>query len=123
MLFRSITGTITEINPTVEASGMIKVRAAFKNSTGLIEGMNVKILIRKPETNRLVVPKEALVMRQGRDVIFIRQDSLAIWRYVTIEFENSTSLSIIDGLEAGDEVIVKGNINLSHETVVKADVR
>jgi membrane fusion protein, multidrug efflux system len=118
-----INGTITEINPTVAENGMIMVRAAFKNSTGLIEGMNVKILIRKPEANRLVVPKEALVMRQGRDVIFIRQDTLAIWRYVTIEFENSSSLSIIEGLEAGDEVIVKGNINLSHETVVKADVR
>jgi RND family efflux transporter MFP subunit len=118
-----INGTITEINPTVAESGMIMVRASFTNSTGLIEGMNVKILIRKPEANRLVVPKEALVMRQGRDVIFIKQDSLAIWRYVTIEFENSTSLSIKDGLTAGDQIIVKGNINLSHETVVKADVR
>jgi RND family efflux transporter MFP subunit len=89
-----INGTITEINPTVAESGMIMVRASFNNNTGLIEGMNVKILIRKPEANRLVVPKEALVMRQGRDVIFIRQDTLAIWRYVTIEFENSTSISI-----------------------------
>jgi multidrug efflux pump subunit AcrA (membrane-fusion protein) len=118
-----ITGSITEINPMVNESGMIQVRASFRNNGRLIEGMNVRILIRKPEQDRLVVPKEALVMRQGRDVIFIRQDSLAIWRYVDIEFENSTSLSITDGLSAGDLVIVKGNINLSHETIVKEDAR
>ncbi|MFO7575380.1 MAG: efflux RND transporter periplasmic adaptor subunit [Bacteroidales bacterium] len=118
-----ITGTITEINPMVNETGMIQVRASFRNNGKLIEGMNVRILIRKPEQNRLVVPKEALVMRQGRDVIFIRQDSLAIWRYVDIEFENSTSLSITDGLSAGDLVIVKGNINLSHESIVKENAR
>jgi hypothetical protein len=52
-------------------------------------------------------------------VIFIRRDSLAIWKYVTVEFENSTSLSIKDGIEPGDLVIVSGNINLAHETVVR----
>ncbi|MBE0676279.1 MAG: efflux RND transporter periplasmic adaptor subunit, partial [Bacteroidales bacterium] len=79
-----ITGTITEINPAVSENGMIQVRANFRNNGKLIEGMNVRVLIRKPEPGRLVVPKEALVMRQGRDVIFIKQDSLALWRYVTI---------------------------------------
>jgi multidrug efflux pump subunit AcrA (membrane-fusion protein) len=118
-----ITGTITEINPLVSDDGMIKVRASFRNNGKLIEGMNVRILIRKPESNRLVVPKEALVMRQGRDVIFIREDTLAIWKYVDIEFENSTSLSIREGLSPGDLVIVKGNINLAHETIVKENAK
>ncbi|MBM3421276.1 MAG: efflux RND transporter periplasmic adaptor subunit [Bacteroidetes bacterium] len=118
-----ITGTISEINPAVSENGMIQVKASFRNDGRLIEGMNVRILIRKPEPGRLVVPREALVMRQGRDVIFIKQDSLAIWRYVEVEFENSTSLSIIDGLSAGDLIIVKGNINLSHETIVKENAR
>jgi hypothetical protein len=68
-----------------------------------------------------VVPKEALVIRQGKDVIFVRQDSLAIWKYVTVESENSTSVSISEGLEPGDLVIVSGNINLAHETVVKEE--
>jgi len=81
--------------------------------------MNVKVLIKKPVPDRLVVPKEALVIRQGKDVIFVRQDSLAIWKYVTIEFENSTSISVKEGLEPGDLVIVSGNINLAHETIVK----
>jgi len=114
-----ISGKITQINPLVDESGMVKVKAEFQNNGRLIDGMNVKIVIKKPVPNRLVVPKEALVIRQGKDVIFVRQDSLAIWKYVTVEFENSTSLSVKEGLEAGDLVIISGNINLAHETIVR----
>ncbi|HDZ41087.1 MAG TPA: efflux RND transporter periplasmic adaptor subunit [Bacteroidetes bacterium] len=112
------TGRITKINPMVDENGMVKVRAELKNGDKLLEGMNVKILIRKPVEDRLVVPKEALVIRQGRDVVFVREDSLAIWKYVTTEFENSDSFSISEGLEEGDLVIYHGNVNLAHETVV-----
>lgn len=115
----NISGMITEINPQVDETGMIKVKAEFRNSGRLIDGMNVKVLIRKPVANRLVVPKEALVIRQGKDVIFVKQDSLAIWKYVNVEFENSSTVALKDGLEAGDMVIVAGNVNLAHETVVR----
>jgi multidrug efflux pump subunit AcrA (membrane-fusion protein) len=114
-----IQGVITQINPQVDATGMVRIRAGFRNNGMIVDGMNVKVVIRKPVPNRLVVPKEALVIRQGKDVIFVRQDSLAIWKYVTVEFENSTSISVKEGLEPGDLVIIRGNINLAHETVVK----
>lgn len=117
----NIRGKITQINPLVDENGMVKVKALFRNSGKIIDGMNVKVIIRKPVPNRLVVPKEALVIRQGKDVIFVRQDSLAIWKYVTVEFENSTSVSIKEGLDPGDLVIVSGNVNLAHETVVKEE--
>jgi len=119
-----ISGTITQINPQVDENGMVKVKAEFRNNGRLIDGMNIKVVIRKPVPNRLVVPKEALVIRQGKDVIFVRQDSLAIWKYVTVEFENSTSLSIketADGIHPGDLVIFSGNVNLAHETTVREE--
>lgn len=116
-----ISGMISQINPMVDDNGMIKVKAEFQNKRRLIDGMNVKIVIKKPVSKRLVVPKEALVIRQGKDVIFVRQDSLAIWKYVTVEFENSTCVSIKNGLEAGDLVIIGGNINLAHETIVREE--
>jgi len=116
-----ISGRITQINPQVDETGMIKIKAELRNNGLLIDGMNVKVVIRKPVSGRLVVPKEALVIRQGKDVIFVRQDTLAIWKYVTVEAENSTSVSIKEGLEPGDLVIVSGNVNLAHETVVKEE--
>ncbi len=114
-------GRITQINPQVGESGMVKVKALFRNNGKLIDGMNVKVIIRKPVPERLVVPKEALVIRQGKDVIFVRQDSLAIWKYVTVEAENSTSVAVKEGLDAGDLVIVSGNVNLAHETIVREE--
>lgn len=116
-----ISGRITQINPQVDVNGMVKVKAEFQNNNRLIDGMNVKVVIRKPVPDRLVVPKEALVIRQGKDVIFVRQDTLAIWKYVTVEFENSTSLSIKEGLAPGDLVIISGNTNLAHETTVREE--
>ena len=114
-----ITGSVTQINPQVDNNGMVKVIASFRNPGQLIDGMNVRVVIKKPVPDRIVVPKEALVIRQGKDVIFVRQDTLAIWKYVTVEFENSKSVSISEGIEPGDLVIVSGNVNLAHETVVK----
>lgn len=117
-------GNITQINPQVDESGMVRVKARFRNNGRLIDGMNVKVVIRKPVTDCLVVPKEALVIRQGKDVIFIRQDTLAIWRYVTVESENSTSVAVKDtpdGIHPGDLVIVSGNVNLAHETIVREE--
>lgn len=116
-----ITGVISEINPRVSDNGQVIVRARFNNPGKLIEGMNVRVAIRKAVANRLVIPKEALVIRQGRDVVFVRQDSLAIWKYVTVEFENSNTVSISEGLDQGDLVIVRGNINLAHETKVREE--
>ena len=43
-----ISGRITEINPQVDENGMVKVKAQFQNNGRLIDGMNVKIVIRKP---------------------------------------------------------------------------
>jgi RND family efflux transporter MFP subunit len=116
-----ISGRITQINPQVDENGMVKVKAEFRNNGRIIDGMNMRVVIRKPVSNRMVVPKEALVIRQGKDVIFVRQDTLAIWKYVTVEFENSTSLSIKEGLAPGDLVIISGNINLAHETTVREE--
>lgn len=118
---KGYTAHVSNINPVVDENGMLMVTAEMRNGGSLLEGMNVKIKIRKPVPDRLVVPKEALVIRQGRDVVFVKEDTLAIWKYVTTEFENSDSFSIKEGLEEGDQVIYKGNINLAHETVVKEE--
>jgi RND family efflux transporter MFP subunit len=112
-------GTVESVDPFVGPDGLIKVRASFVNNLSLIEGMNVKVVVRIPLGEKIVVPKEALVIRQGRDVVFVKNDSLAIWRYVVVEAENSTSVAIAEGIDPGDLVIVKGNTNLAHETVVK----
>jgi len=113
-------GSVYSINPTVDENGMIKVTARVENSDGfLVDGMNVKVLVKTNVPNCLIVPRQALVLRQGRKVVFtVKNDSLAWWNYVETEYENSRQYTIKSGLSKGDRVITSGNYNLAHETKV-----
>ena len=123
---RSYEGTITEINPIIDDNGLVQVKAELKNPGGLMEGMNVTVLIEKQIPDQLVVPKSAVVLRQNQEVLFkCTNDSVAFWTYVKTLYENSGSYSVIahpdkgGELAAGDTIIVSGNLNLAHESIVK----
>ena len=119
-LAETYTGVISEINPFIDENAMIKVKARIPNKgKKLISGMNVKVRVKKAIPDQLIIPKEALVLRQGRPVVFTWQNDTAIWKYVEPALENSTHLSIKSGLAKEDIVITSGNINLAHKSPVK----
>lgn len=117
----SYEGLISEINPLVDENGLIKVKAELKGKiTDLFDGMNTKIIINKPIENVVVIPKEALVLRSNRKVVFKLENGLAKWNYVEVLDENSTSYALKEGLSISDTIIVAGNMNLSHDAKVNA---
>ncbi len=111
-------GRISEINPQVNANGMVQVKATVTNTSKLFEGMNVRVSIQRSVGKQLVVPKEALVLRSGRQVIFTLVDGKAYWNYVQTGLENAGQYTVTEGLKEGDIVIISGNINLAHEATV-----
>lgn len=119
------TGSIYEINPVVDENGLIQVKAILESTTGLMEGMNMKVRVRTMVPNKLIVPKSAVLIRQNKDVLFKYSGGKAIWTYIIKEFENSSSYAVklqpnsIGSLEAGDTVIISGNLNLAHESEVQ----
>lgn len=120
-----IKGRISEINPVVDENGLILVKALVTNSGGLMDGMNVKVLVEKEIPDQLVVPKSAVVLRDNQQVLFkCTKDSIAFWVYVKTGYENSSSYSVHadpdkgGSLQAGDTIIVSGNLNLAHESKV-----
>lgn len=112
-------GRVTEINPMVDESAHIAVKASLNSGRGLVDGVNVRIRSSHSLGDRLVVPKSAVVLRTGRQVAFTYQDGKAMWNYVTTGLENLDSYEILEGLNVGDIVIFAGNENLAHETPVK----
>lgn len=112
-------GRIDEINPLVDTDGMVKVKATVGNNSKLFEGMNVRVSIHRSLGKQLVVPKGAVVLRSGKQVVFTLINKQAYWNYVHTGLENTDSYTIIDGLKEGDTVITSGNINLAHESPVK----
>jgi len=64
------------------------------------------------------VPREALLNRNERDLVFVVQNGLAKWRYVDIGVGNSEYVEILNGVQPGDSVIVEGHYSLGHDVKV-----
>lgn len=118
-------GLISEINPVIDENGLILVKAVVKNPGGLMDGMNVRVLVEKEIPDQLVVPKSAVLLRDNQEVLFkCTHDTIAFWTYIQTTGENTTSYSVMAHpdkgatLEAGDTIIVSGNLNLAHESKV-----
>lgn len=125
----TLTGTITEINPTIDSKGLVSVKARIKNTSDtLIDGMNVKVIIENSVPDMLIVPKEAVVERDGYHVVFVydAKTHRAVWTYVDILYSNLTSFAITGcerketTIDAGLVIITSGNLNLADDTEVKA---
>jgi len=113
---------ISRVNPVVNEQGLIKFYAKLlgKERLKLFEGMNVRVFLENQIPNQLVIPKEALVLRSGKEVIFTydEEENRAKWNYVKIAFENDQDIAISEGLKVGDQVIIEGNNNLAHDAEV-----
>lgn len=121
---KSAMGKITEINPIINENGLVNVRAKITNNQNqFFEGMSVRIKIRKSIPRQWVVPKKAVVLRDGKQVVFTVRDQRAYWNYVKTGMENSDYYTIERGLTNGDSVIVDGNLHLAHDTPIKINIK
>lgn len=119
-------GRISEVNPLVDDNGMVKVKAQVNGKGQLFSGMNVRISVRRSLGDQLVIPKTAVVLRTGKQVVFTLENGKAKWNYVLTGLENAEScivsnkadVGVTDGLLEGDTVIITGNVNLAHEAEV-----
>jgi RND family efflux transporter MFP subunit len=112
-------GTVSSINPKVDENGLVQVTLALKRQGPLLPGMNARAVIRAPQNNSLVVPKEAVVYRSGRPVVFTIENNEAIWNYVEVGKDNGREMEILDGLTFNKEVIVSNNVQLAHQAPVQ----
>lgn len=125
-------GVIKEINPLVDEKGQVKVLASLGNSGNkLVDGMNVKVYIESLSKGQLSVPKSAVVIRDGYDVLFTfnPETGKAGWVYVDVLASNSGN-HIVRGneqknaeLKEGDIIIISGNLNLANDSNVEVKTR
>jgi len=113
-------GSITEINPSVDKDGMVRIKASFQPNARLFHGMNMRISVYRALGKQWVVPKTAVVLRTGKQVVFTYKEGKAAWNYVETGFENATHYTITsETLSEGDEIIFSGNEHLADGTNVK----
>lgn len=118
-------GRVTEINPLVDDKGLVKVKAQLAGrGTDLLDGMNVRVMVEEKMQNMFVVPKDAVVERDGYHVIFLLEDNRAVWTYVDVVHSNISSFAITGcqrketTIAEGDIIITSGNLNLADGTEV-----
>lgn len=123
---REFGGTVTGINPQVDEKGLVKVTALMTGrDASLIDGMNVRVTVDENVGDMFVVPKDAVVERDGYHVVFRYRDGRAVWTYVDVAHSNINSFAITGckrketTIEEGDIVITSGNLNLADGTEVK----
>jgi multidrug efflux pump subunit AcrA (membrane-fusion protein) len=74
--------------------------------------------------DRLIVPQNAVLVRNGRKLVFVVEGPLAKWRYVEIGLENEKAAEILPstepgwGVQPGEQVIVEGHFSLAHDAKV-----
>lgn len=119
------TGRVSEINPLIDDKGLVRIKAQLSNRGNvLIDGMNVRVIIEEELKQMFVVPKDAVVERDGYHVVFLLRDGQAVWTYVDVIHSNINSFAITGcqrketTIQDGDIVITSGNLNLADGTEV-----
>ncbi|MDR0394405.1 MAG: efflux RND transporter periplasmic adaptor subunit [Tannerella sp.] len=113
-------GNIASINPSVDKEGTVRVKAYIQPHPKMFNGMNVRISVFRSLGKQWVVPKTAVVLRTGKQVVFVYKGGKAAWNYVDTGFENATHYSITSKtIQEGDEIIISGNEHLADGTNVK----
>lgn len=121
-------GRVTEINPLVDDKGLVKIKAQLSNrGNTLLDGMNVRVIVEEKMQHMFVVPKDAVVERDGYQVIFLLEEDRAVWTYVDVVHSNISSFAITGcqrketTIKEGDIVITSGNLNLADGTEVRVN--
>lgn len=114
-----VSGTVIAVNPKVDEHGLVQVTLQLSGSGGLLPGMNARAVIHAPQSNTVVVPKQAVVYRSERAVVFTIEDNLSKWNYVEVGRDNGREVEILDGIPDNSTVIVTNNLQLAHQAPVQ----
>lgn len=110
-----------EVNPETKTC---KVIIELDNASRKIKpGMYSELLIEVERLkNRILIPREALLVRDKRNLVFMAEDSLAKWNYVDIGKQNDEYIEVLSGknqpIEPGMLVLVDGQYTLDHDAKI-----
>ena len=96
------------------ATRTFSVKVRLKNPDGLVEGMEARAQL--PTASRqqsMLVPRDALVVKFGKNVVFVVEEGKAKMVEVAVHGYSGLSVGVAgEGLGAGQQVVVKGNERL-----------
>ncbi len=115
-------GTIQSISPLVDPeNNTCDIFIEVPNPEEKIKpGMHAEVnIISEIYEHRLLVSQEALLVRNGRKLVFVIKDGLSKWRYTEVGKVNERDVEILNGVQEGELVAVSGHLTLSHDASVQ----
>ena len=115
----SFTGTVILISSVVDPeTRTVKVRTEVPNPDGRLKPdmfANVQITT-DVHRNSVSIPQSAVLDDGGKSVVFVVEGSGYKKRAVTTGLQDGDRIEVIEGLAAGDKVVVKGNYLLFQQS-------
>ncbi len=99
--------------------GEVAVRIANADHR-LPPGANINAAIKSREAGHaVVIPKESLRRDAGAQGVFVLEGDKAVWRVVRIGVTNVTHAQVLEGVKAGDRVLLATDLTLKSGQVVR----
>ena len=117
-------GQLDAIDRAVDPqTGTIKVRLSFPNDKHLLKaGMNTSVRILNQGNNTAVIPYKAVTEQLGEYFVYVVGDSSKVsQRKLQLGRQMGSDIIVLNGLTAGERVVVQGVQNLREGAVVKPD--
>lgn len=113
-------GTLVSIAPKIDqVNRTCEVDIALENESNIKNGMFCEMKIEAEiYLDQILVYKDALLVRNGRKLLFAIEDKKAKWQYVETGEENDRFISITDGVKENQDIVIEGNFSLAHDAIV-----
>jgi membrane fusion protein (multidrug efflux system) len=110
----SFTAMIAALNPVIDVNGRaLQVRAELDNAAAKLRpGLLVRVTIKGPEREAVIVPETAVIQRGDKTVVFTVADNKVKEVPVRIGKRMEGRVELRDGIAAGDVVVTAGNAQL-----------
>jgi membrane fusion protein (multidrug efflux system) len=115
-------GHIRQISPVVDtATGTVKVTVAAIDPPAVVRpgGFVTIDIVRSTHANTMLLPRDAVIRELKRAHVFVVRENVAEKRNVTLGLEEKDKLEILDGVIAGELVVVAGQGGLKDGSRIK----
>ncbi|MEW6425590.1 MAG: efflux RND transporter periplasmic adaptor subunit [Bacillota bacterium] len=114
-------GVITSIAPAADpVSKGFPLKIQIDNSNHVLKpGMFAEVQLTPPQKEALLVPREAVIKAEDKDVVWVVKEGRAQKKEVQIGESDGRRIIITAGLTEGEEVVVAGQENLQEGAKVE----
>ena len=119
---RIFTGGIAVLDPTLDPiTRTFRIEVAVDNpDLALRPGMFIKAdVVVEQRMDIITIPRELVLTRQNRKVVFIEEEGRAQQRYIETGLEDDTHVEVLEGLSEGERVITSNYETLRSRTQVR----